>query len=61
MKSFLVDVKKELDGITIEVMDYLVLVTYNENKNFSKDFLAKTKDLVKIAFPDFEVQFIKKV
>ena len=50
--------KKEFDDFTIEVIDYLVLVTYK--KHFSETTLYKAKEMLKIAFPLFEIHFIKE-
>lgn len=50
--------KKYFDGFTIEVIDYLVLVTYP--KGFCEETLYKARELLKIAFPSFEVRFIEE-
>ena len=50
--------KKYFNGFTIEVIDYLVLVKYP--KGFCKETLYKARDLLKIAFPLFEVRFIEE-
>ena len=50
--------KKEFDGFTIEIIDYLVLVKCK--KHFSETTLIKAKEMLKIAFPLFEIHFIKE-
>ena len=52
--------KKILDGITIEIEDYLVIVTYDKKKNFSEYFLNTVRQLMEIAFPLYRINFIEK-
>ena len=52
--------KKVLDGVTIEIQDYLVIVTYDKKKNFSEHFLNTIRQLMEIGFPLYKIEFVER-
>ena len=51
--------KIEFDGLTIEIISYLILVKYDKSKNFSDLFLNRVRDLIEIGFPSYKIYFIE--
>ena len=52
--------KKEFDGLTINVDNYLVTVIYDKNRHFSEDLFNTARKLLHIAFPLYEIRFKEK-